>query len=214
MRWCGSIRSPPQFSISSNRPSTDRGQYAGGDIGASLPGASFCLRRGRGGAPATPHWGLATVESSGGEIWERLGRAVAIAPPLVIALLALGVPLITLSRWLAIGGTRVWKTDEIASALGQTLLFGAIGATPATLAAAPIAWLVMRRPTRFGRAWEGLNYATSALPGIVVALALVTIAVRFARPLYQTVITVLLAYVMMFCRALSLASAPALPGAR
>jgi iron(III) transport system permease protein len=143
-----------------------------------------------------------------------LGRAVAIAPPLVIALLAPGVPLITLSRWLAIGGTRVWKTDEIASALGQTLLFGAIGATPATLAAAPIAWLVMRRPTRFGRAWEGLNYATSALPGIVVALALVTIAVRFARPLYQTVITVLLAYVMMFCRALSLASAPALPGAR
>jgi iron(III) transport system permease protein len=32
----------------------------------------------------------------------------------------------------------------------------------------------------------------------VVALALVTIAVRFARPLYQTVITVLLAYVTMF----------------
>jgi iron(III) transport system permease protein len=31
-----------------------------------------------------------------------------------------------------------------------------------------------------------------------MALALVTIAVRFARPLYQTVITVLLAYVMIF----------------
>lgn len=39
---------------------------------------------------------------------------------------------------------------------------------------------------------------TNALPGIVAALALVTIAVRFARPLYQTVITVLLAYVIMF----------------
>jgi iron(III) transport system permease protein len=94
-------------------------------------------------------------------------------------------------------------------------LFKAIGAVPATLAAAPIAWLVIRRPTRFERAWEGLNYVTSALPGIVVALALVTIAVRFARPLYQTVITVLLAYVMMFLpRALislraSLARAPA-----
>jgi iron(III) transport system permease protein len=112
--------------------------------------------------------------------------------------LALGVPLITLMRWIAIGGARVWKIDELTSALGRTLLFGATGAVLATLAAAPIAWLAIRRPTRFARALEGINYVTSALPGIVVALALVTITVRFARPLYQTVVTVLLAYTMMF----------------
>jgi iron(III) transport system permease protein len=128
----------------------------------------------------------------------RWGRAAAILPPLIIALLALGVPLITLMRWIAIGGARVWKIDELTSALGQTLSFGATGAVLATLAAAPIAWLAIRRPTRFARALEGINYVTSALPGIVVALALVTITVRFARPLYQTVITVLLAYTMMF----------------
>jgi iron(III) transport system permease protein len=123
---------------------------------------------------------------------------VAILPPLVIAVLALGVPLITLSRWLLIGGARVWKIGEIAPALGQTLLFGAAGAIIATLAAAPIAWLAIRRPTRLARALEGINYVTSALPGIVVALALVTITVRFVRPLYQTLITVLVAYAMMF----------------
>jgi hypothetical protein len=39
-----------------------------------------------------------------------------------------------------------------------------------------------QRPTRFARAFEGINYVTSALPGIVVALALVTITIRFARP--------------------------------
>jgi iron(III) transport system permease protein len=128
----------------------------------------------------------------------RWGRAVAILPPLVIAALALGVPLITLARWLAIGGAGVWKIGEIAPALGQTLLFGATGAILATLAAAPIAWLAIRRPTRLSRALEGIYYVTSALPGIVVALALVTITVRFARPLYQTLITVLAAYAMMF----------------
>jgi iron(III) transport system permease protein len=127
-----------------------------------------------------------------------MGRAAAILPPLIIALLAVGVPLITLMRWLAIGGARVWKTDEITSALAQTLSFGATGAVLAILAAAPIAWLAIRRPTRFARAFEEINYVTSALPGIVVALALVTITIRFARPLYQTVTTVLLAYMMMF----------------
>jgi iron(III) transport system permease protein len=68
-------------------------------------------------------------------------------------------------RWLAIGGARVWKTDEIASTLGQTLLFGATGAILATLAAAPIAWLAIRRPTRFARALEGLNYVTGHCGG-------------------------------------------------
>jgi iron(III) transport system permease protein len=33
--------------------------------------------------------------------------------------LPLGVPLITLMRWIAIGGARVWKTDEFASACLQ-----------------------------------------------------------------------------------------------
>jgi iron(III) transport system permease protein len=45
---------------------------------------------------------------------------------------------------------------------------------------------------------ESCNYITSSLPGIVVALALVTITIHFARPIYQTTITVLLAYLLMF----------------
>jgi iron(III) transport system permease protein len=36
------------------------------------------------------------------------------------------------------------------------------------------------------------------LPGVVVALALVTVTVRVALPLYQTVATVVVAYVLMF----------------
>jgi iron(III) transport system permease protein len=45
---------------------------------------------------------------------------------------------------------------------------------------------------------ESCNYITSSLPGIIVALALVTVTIHFARPIYQTTITVLLAYLLMF----------------
>jgi iron(III) transport system permease protein len=62
----------------------------------------------------------------------------------------------------------------------------------------PIAWLSIRAPGRLNRMLESCNYITSALPGIVVALALVTITINFARPIYQTVVTVLLAYMLMF----------------
>ncbi|MFV8767938.1 ABC transporter permease subunit, partial [Yersinia enterocolitica] len=51
---------------------------------------------------------------------------------------------------------------------------------------------------RLHRVMEGCNYVTSSLPGIVVALALVTITIRIARPLYQTEFTLLLAYLLMF----------------
>jgi iron(III) transport system permease protein len=61
-----------------------------------------------------------------------------------------------------------------------------------------MAWLSVRRPNKLIRLLEACNYVTSSLPGIVVALALVTITVRIANPLYQTLFTVLLAYVLMF----------------
>jgi iron(III) transport system permease protein len=68
----------------------------------------------------------------------------------------------------------------------------------ATMAAIPIAWLSIRAPGPLQRLVEGLNYVVGSLPGVVVALALVTITVRIAPPLYQTVATVLLAYVLLF----------------
>jgi iron(III) transport system permease protein len=45
---------------------------------------------------------------------------------------------------------------------------------------------------------ERSTYIGHALPGIVVALALVTVAVRFSRPLYQTQPLLLTAYAILF----------------
>lgn len=112
--------------------------------------------------------------------------------------LSLGVPLVTLGKWLAAGGIDVWRSDELLVCLGQTVLLGAAGALLTTIAAVPIAWISVRAPSRLQRLLEGSNYVASALPGIVVALALVSLTIKFAQPLYQTVVTVLLAYVLMF----------------
>jgi iron(III) transport system permease protein len=128
------------------------------------------------------------------------GRTTLLALTLqaVTCVLALGVPLITLGKWLIAGGAQVWSLSELLPALEQTLMLGAAGALITTCAAIPIAWLSIRSPGPLQRVLESCNYITSALPGIVVALALVTLTIHFARPIYQTTITVLLAYLLMF----------------
>src|SRR5690242_12525553 len=141
--------------------------------------------------------------------------AVLLLLPVIVTVLALGVPLGTLVRWLALGGAAVWQGPELGAALLQTIELAAIGALITTFAAIPMAWLAIRARGPLVRALEACNYITSSLPGIVVALALVTITVRIAHPLYQTLVTVLLAYLLMFLpRALvslraSIAQAPA-----
>ncbi|ATO32675.1 Sulfate transport system permease protein CysW [Dickeya dianthicola] len=123
---------------------------------------------------------------------------VCVLLPLALTVLALGVPLMTLARWLWLGGLEVWRNDELWPALRQTLWLGVGGAALVTLCAFPMAWLSVRHPSRLYRLLEGCNYITSALPGIVVALALVTVTIHTLRPLYQTEFTLLLAYVLMF----------------
>ncbi|MEV6361425.1 ABC transporter permease [Nocardia asteroides] len=111
---------------------------------------------------------------------------------------ALGVPLWTIGRWLWLGGSAVWDAEVIGTALSQTVALAAAAAVLTTLCAFPIAWIAVRSTARFARVIEGANYITSSLPGIVIALALVTVTIRWVPPLYQTVLLVVLAYALMF----------------
>ncbi|MFE3195684.1 ABC transporter permease [Nocardia sp. NPDC059240] len=110
----------------------------------------------------------------------------------------LGVPLWTVGRWLKIGGAAVWDTGEIGASLGQTLGLSAAAALITTLCAFPVAWVAVRSTSRFARIIEGANYITSSLPGIVIALALVTVSIRWLPAFYQTAATILAAYTLMF----------------
>ncbi len=118
--------------------------------------------------------------------------------PILVAAFSLGIPVFTLARWLAAGGADIWRLDEIGPSLFQTLLICLIGGLATTAAAVPVAWLSIRRPNRASRLLEGCYYLASAMPGVVVALALVTVTVRAILPLYQTLATIALAYVVMF----------------
>jgi iron(III) transport system permease protein len=129
----------------------------------------------------------------------RLGRTKMLwmLLPIVVAVLSLGVPLVTLARWLVSGGLAVWRLDAIGAALGQTILLAVVGAVLTVIAAIPMAWLSIRAPSRLQRVLEGSNYVVGSLPGVVIALALVTIAVHVPA-IYQTIVTILIAYVLMF----------------
>ena len=118
--------------------------------------------------------------------------------PIVTAAFSLGIPALTIGRWLVAGGWGIWNVSEVGLALWQTLVICLIGGLAMTAAAVPIAWLSIRRPTRASRFLEGCYYLASSMPGVVVALALVTVTVRAILPLYQTVATIVLAYVVMF----------------
>lgn len=130
----------------------------------------------------------------------QLGRSVipAQAGLTVLIVLALGVPVWTILRWLWIGGADVWVLDDIGTALGQTIGLATMAALLTTVLAFPVAWVAVRSHGALARTVEGANYVTSSLPGIVTALALVTVTIRFAHPLYQSVLLIVLAYVLLF----------------
>ncbi|MBG6183376.1 iron(III) transport system permease protein [Arthrobacter sp. CAN_A214] len=156
---------------------------------------------------------LAETSTRGRARYARLGSGVASSPrihPLgswapvgltaVLALigLALGVPLWNVTRWLVAGGREVWEAAELSTALLQTLSYGLIGAAVTVVAAFPIAWLAVRHNGRLTRLLESSNYITSSMPGIVVALAFVTVTINIAYPFYQTAPVVITAYALLF----------------
>jgi iron(III) transport system permease protein len=159
--------------------------------------------------------GLLALEAliRGGERYARVGTGAAKHSPrqilgrarlavflffLLFACLAIGVPLVTVSRWLWSGGWAVWPVGEVGAAFFQTLALALGGGILAALVAAPAAWLSVRAPSRVQRLIEACHFYVGSLPGVVVALALVTITVRIALPLYQTYATLLIAYVLLF----------------
>ncbi len=116
----------------------------------------------------------------------------------VLAVLSLGVPMWTLLRWLWIGGADVWDLADLGNSLAQTIGLAGVAAIITVVLAFPVAWVAVRSSGVLARAVEGANYVTSSLPGIVTALALVTVAIHYVRPLYQSVPLIVFAYVLLF----------------
>jgi len=82
----------------------------------------------------------------------------------------------------------VWNALTVS--LGASLL--------SVLAAVPVAVLAERYPSRLSALIERLSYLGFALPGIVVALALVFFGARYLPAFYQTHALLLFAYLVLF----------------
>lgn len=128
----------------------------------------------------------------------QLGRAtpVVIAGLLALAGAAVVVPLGNVIRWLFATEFTDWM--PLLNATWQTVLLAGGGALAALVVSLPIAWLAGRYPSRRTRTLEGAYYVASSLPAIIVALALVTFTLRLLPSMYQTVTTVIAAYVVIF----------------
>ena len=66
------------------------------------------------------------------------------------------------------------------------------------LAAIPVSWLSVRQKGRMSMLLERISYSAFALPGMVVALAMVFFGANYANPIYQTLYLLLFGYLIMF----------------
>ena len=128
----------------------------------------------------------------------HLGRArlPLMAFPVAVATLALGVPTVSLLRWMAAGGSA--GVEALWGATGGSLVASSLGALVTVAAALPVALLAARHRSRWAAAFERSSYVAHALPGIVIALSLVFFAARYLGPLYQELPVLVFAYGVLF----------------
>jgi iron(III) transport system permease protein len=123
------------------------------------------------------------------------------APALAFCSLVLGVflvlPVTVLVTWLVRGLER-GDVSGPWSQVGGSLSASGLAAAVAVVAALPVAVLAQRYRRPWTVALERASFAANALPGIVIALALVFFAARYAEPLYQTLALLVFAYVIRF----------------
>ncbi len=104
----------------------------------------------------------------------------------LLTLLGIGMPLLALSYWLIRGLLNGQTLDVLWSPMTNSLLAAGSAAVLTVVAAIPIALLAARFPSRLSRLLDAAAYTGYALPGIVVALALVFFGANYAPWLYQT----------------------------
>lgn len=116
----------------------------------------------------------------------------------VVIFLALFLPAGVLLYWLLRGLNASQAIGELWQASQNSVIASALAAGFALLAALPVTILAVRKPGPASRWIERATYFAFALPGIVIALALVFFGANFAPFIYQTLPMLVFAYVVLF----------------
>ncbi|MBA3490340.1 MAG: iron ABC transporter permease [Longispora sp.] len=125
-------------------------------------------------------------------------RWPAVATLIAVALLALGVPAVSLVHRLVEGVSQAEPLSEVFSAAGNSLYVSALGAGLTVVLALPVGLLAARDPGRLPRLLERLSYVGHALPGLVIGLSLVSLGIHVVYPLYQTTALLAFGYAVLF----------------
>lgn len=115
-----------------------------------------------------------------------------------VVLFSLLIPISVLVYWIVRGLAAGEQISVPLSLLGNTLSVSAVAALATVIAAIPIAMISVRYPGSIATLLERLSYIGFALPGIVVALAMVFFGIRYATPIYQTTPLLIFAYIVLF----------------
>lgn len=128
----------------------------------------------------------------------RRGRMLASSALGLYVLMSLGVPLLvmgmTLARGLDAGQSIGSPGVEAARSLGVALIASVV----TVLLAFPVAMVITRRPGRLSGWVESAMWGAYSLPHITVGVAAVGFALARARPLYQTLIYLVIIYAALF----------------
>ncbi len=112
--------------------------------------------------------------------------------------IGLAVPLAVLGYWFVRAIQLGTAFEGLWRATLNSVGISLVAAACVLVAAFPSAVLSVRFPSRWTRALEAAGFGSNALPGIVIALALVFFAANYLGSLYQTLFLLVIAYVVRF----------------
>ena len=127
-----------------------------------------------------------------------IGRIGALMWLSAFAILALGVPLVSLVLRMLEGSRTPLNAAELVTAALTSAGVALAGAILAVVLALPVGILAARYRTRGVRTIETMSYSGHALPAVVVGLSLVFLTLAVFPAAYQTIFILAFAYAVLF----------------
>lgn len=127
--------------------------------------------------------------------WSRIAATSALA---LYSFVALIVPIGVMTRWLLRGMSVGQETGQFWDETARSLGVAFAAALVAVIAAFPVAMVTARIKGKGSRLIGATVWASYAIPHVAVGVAMVTFALRAARPLYQSLALLVATYTAMF----------------
>ncbi len=125
------------------------------------------------------------------------GTALVAAALSLLALAGVGAPPAALVRRSLIADRYPSTASDLAGAAATSLALAAVAASVTVLLALPISHLVARYRSRWLAVVESATVIGYAMPGVVIALALVALSLAVLPFIYQTLTLLIIAYVVL-----------------